>query len=76
MKLENIKVGMRLKLVSQKDRHYSGGDWKIGDIVLVLNNNRALKNLRINTKDYCIPNEQKYADYFEPVCCSLKELLE
>jgi len=87
MEFKDIKVGMKLRLKTQEingHRDYYDYGWKIGDIVEVVNNMFELKNLRTNDTTYCIPDstfgtgkkQKHYADFFEPVNQTLKELIE
>jgi len=87
MKYDNIKVGMKLKLVTQKTKDhedYTDYDWKVGDIVLVTNADFSLKNItnkneghyRIPGSSYSGEQRNKWSNFFEPVNQTMKELLE
>ena len=86
MKYKDIKVGMKLRLKTQNiDGHinYTHHDYKIGDIVEVINKDGddfEIRKIRDKDEFYCIPkiisNEDEYAEYWEPVNKSMKELLE
>ena len=63
MKEKDIKVGMKLRLVTghmeKTDKCYTNYGWKVGDILKVIKynvcDNYDLFNIRLNKKDYCIP---------------------
>jgi len=91
MKFEAIKVGMKLKLVGQREgliwSCYTGYGWQIGDTILVFEKcgtDYNLKNLRTNEKHFCIPDgmsttykdKDRYSNFFEPINQTMKELLE
>jgi len=85
LKLEDIKPGMKIKLVTQTvggHKDYHNYDWKIGDVIEVLNYSLDLYNLRTKQKNYCIPkvrilsmaNEYYYSEFFEPNKKTLMDL--
>ena len=84
MKFKDVKIGMKLRLVTQQigdHIDYNDNGWKIGDI-LIVKPQLDLKNLRTGESNYCLPagevyNEEghEYAEFFEPVISSLKEFI-
>jgi hypothetical protein len=85
LKLEDIKPGMKIRLVTQEvggHKDYYNYDWKIGDIMQVLDIGLTLYNLRTKQKNYCIPevripcmaNEHYYSEFFEPLKKTLMDL--
>lgn len=85
MKEKDIKIGMKLKLVTQQigdHKDYHNYEWKVGDIIEVLNKNGgcscAIYNQNSNQNFYKIPldEEDKYSRFFEPVAQTLKQFLE
>jgi hypothetical protein len=74
MKYEDIKVGMRLKLIRRKNNELYVG-LEIGDIMKVrLSNHQWFELEKINDSTYCIPENLSYC--WEPIEVSLKEFLE
>ena len=84
MNIKDIKVGMKLRLVTQDGGYYSDYGWQVGDIILVRNETFSLKNLsrsepgyyRIPGDSYKGEDRNKWSRYFEPFSQTMKELLE
>ena len=85
MEFEDIKIGMKLKLVKQKPEIKSGeycGDYnnyEVGTIVEVYkvygSNTLSIKRVSDGNELYCIP-DGRYGECFEPHNYCLKDLME
>lgn len=80
MKESEIKAGMKVKLVSQKQGNvdfYSNYGYKIGDIFIVKGYDNSITKIGETYSHYCIPTGygNKYSNCFKPITTTLKEFL-